>query len=168
MLSREIVVGIFNGSITSWDDPRITALNPTLASFLRFKAVRPYHRTSLSGTTYLFTQSLCSFSSEWNNTYSSGMNIAWGFQQAEAIPSNADMVTAVSFKPFSIGYVGLGDLDLEDINGGRGNIRVAVILVCRKSDPIFMDGPKRTFFIFAESSRKRNSPFGARHRRRRF
>jgi hypothetical protein len=63
------------------------------------------------------------------------MNLEWPFPQTEVIPSNADMITAVSLKPFSIGYVGLGDLDVDDINGGRGNIRVAVILVRTSGQP---------------------------------
>lgn len=148
ILTREIIVGIFNSSITTWDDERIARLNPTIASHVRFKAIRPYHRTTLSGTTYMFTQALSSFSSEWNKTYGSGMNIDWPFQQTEAIPSNADMITAVSFRAFSIGYVGIGDLDSDDISGGRGNIRVSYVQVRPTSSNTCISCTHGTFLYF--------------------
>jgi phosphate transport system substrate-binding protein len=113
------VEGIFNGSITRWDSEVITKLNPGMSLYLQ-DSIRPLHRTSDSGTTFIFTQTLSSFSEEWYTRYGTGLSINWGFQQREPITESAGMITTVSLTPYSIGYVGLDDLTASDAANARG------------------------------------------------
>lgn len=74
-LSREHVVGIYNGSITHWNDSVIQELNPGFK--LPGERIKVVARSDKSGTTEIFTSALSSFSAEWANafgTFSSGLN----------------------------------------------------------------------------------------------
>ena len=55
-LSRDAYAGIFLGTITSWDDPKIAESNRG-ASLPKLK-ISPIHRQAASGTTFVFTQHL--------------------------------------------------------------------------------------------------------------
>ena len=68
-LSRDAVVGIYNGTIQLWKDPILQALNPTVV--LPRGAIRVVVRADDSGTTEVFTSALSAFSTEWANQYGS-------------------------------------------------------------------------------------------------
>jgi ABC-type phosphate transport system substrate-binding protein len=67
VLSRELVVAIYNGTVTQWNDSAIEAMNPNMS--LPERSIRVVARADFSGTTEIFTSALSSFSSEWNRTY---------------------------------------------------------------------------------------------------
>src|ERR1700676_5581313 len=52
-LDGQTLADIFQGNVTSWDDPKIKALNPGVD--LPSKAIAVVHRSDGSGTTFLFT-----------------------------------------------------------------------------------------------------------------
>ena len=55
-LSPDVIAGIFNGTITRWDDPKIAAENKGVK--LPSTAITPLHRSDSSGTTWNFTDYL--------------------------------------------------------------------------------------------------------------
>ncbi len=66
-LSRDHVVGIYNGTYQQWDDPSIQELNPQ-APLPGFR-IRVVVRADYSGTTEIFTHALSAISPQWNDTY---------------------------------------------------------------------------------------------------
>jgi ABC-type phosphate transport system substrate-binding protein len=64
MLSQEMMVGIFNGTIKKWNDPLILARNSVLASVNETIVV--VVRADGSGTTGIFTRALAAFNPNWN------------------------------------------------------------------------------------------------------
>jgi hypothetical protein len=64
MLSQEMIVGIFNGTIKKWNDPLILARNKALASVNETIVV--VVRADGSGTTGIFTRALATFNPNWN------------------------------------------------------------------------------------------------------
>ena len=66
-LTRDALVGVYNGSITQWDDPTIQSVNPGYT--FPNEDIHVVARADFSGTTAIFTSALSSFSSEWSDTY---------------------------------------------------------------------------------------------------
>ena len=66
-LTREVIVGIFNGSYTYWNDSHIQEVNPGIV--LPGETIVPIARADKSGSTEIFTSALASFSSQWLGTY---------------------------------------------------------------------------------------------------
>ncbi|XP_067651132.1 atrial natriuretic peptide receptor 2-like [Haliotis asinina] len=66
-LTRDHVVGIFNGTFRSWNDSSIAERNPFCN--LPNETIKVIARADKSGTTSMFTAALSSFSKEWNDTF---------------------------------------------------------------------------------------------------
>ena len=66
-LTREAIVGIFNGTITRWNDPLLAKHNPALNSINR--TIILIVRSDESGTTDVFTRFLATVDEAWNATY---------------------------------------------------------------------------------------------------
>src|SRR5260221_13002088 len=62
-LDGPTLAAIFAGHITTWDDPKINALNAKVN--LPDKAIAVVHRSDGSGTTFLFTNYLATVSPDW-------------------------------------------------------------------------------------------------------
>ena len=65
VLDGKTLAGIFLGAITSWDDPAIKALNPSLT--LPSDPIVVAHRSDGSGTTFNFTDYLSKESDDWKS-----------------------------------------------------------------------------------------------------
>lgn len=106
ILDGNTLVGIYNATITKWNDPAITALNPQIASKLPAKQITVVHRSDGSGTTAIFTSALSSFSSAW--TAGSGTTINWPADKAgNGVGGNGNqgVAAAIQNTPESVGYV---------------------------------------------------------------
>jgi phosphate transport system substrate-binding protein len=106
ILDGKTLVGIYNATITKWNDPAIVALNPGLASKLPAKQITVVHRSDGSGTTEIFTNALTAFSSAW--TAGHGTSVEWPADQAGSGiggKGNQGVAAAVQNTPDSIGYV---------------------------------------------------------------
>jgi phosphate transport system substrate-binding protein len=66
---------IFLGTITSWDDPKIAALNSGVT--LPSTAIVVVHRSDGSGTTNIFTTYLSSVSPDWKDKVGAGLSVEW-------------------------------------------------------------------------------------------
>jgi phosphate transport system substrate-binding protein len=74
-LNSDVIVNLFLGNITKWNDPKIAALNPGVD--LPDLAVIVVHRSDGSGTTYIFTDYLSSISPVWEDTVGKGTSVKW-------------------------------------------------------------------------------------------
>ncbi|MGA7192138.1 MAG: phosphate ABC transporter substrate-binding protein PstS [Anaerolineales bacterium] len=106
ILDGNTLVGIYNATITKWNDAAIVALNPQLASKLPAKQITVVHRSDGSGTTAIFSNALTSFSTAW--TSGAGTTINWPADKAgNGVGGNGNqgVTAAVQNTPESIGYV---------------------------------------------------------------
>lgn len=109
-LDRPTLVGIYNASITKWNDPAIVALNPDLADKLPAAAITAVHRSDGSGTTEIFTKALSAFDEVWKNSVGAGSSVEWPVDKAGngvGGKGNQGVAAAVQNTPNSIGYVEL-------------------------------------------------------------
>jgi phosphate transport system substrate-binding protein len=74
-LTSEVLSGIYLGKITKWNDPKITHDNKGIN--LPDKAIIVVHRSDGSGTTSIFTNYLCSVSTEWKDKVGTGTSVKW-------------------------------------------------------------------------------------------
>lgn len=108
ILDRATLVGIYNATITKWNDPAIVALNPDLKDLLPDAKITAVHRSDGSGTTELFTKSLASFSEDWKAGGAS--SVEWPVDKAGngvGGKGNPGVAAVVQNTPNSIGYVEL-------------------------------------------------------------
>ena len=92
---------IFNGSITSWNDPAIKKLNPSAS--LPSTAIAVVHRSDGSGTTFNFATYLARVSPEWKNSVGADTAVEWptgiGAKGNEGVAGNVSQLAG------AIGYV---------------------------------------------------------------
>jgi phosphate transport system substrate-binding protein len=70
-----VLVDIFMGRVTKWNDPKIAALNPGVK--LPNQDLIVVHRSDGSGTTYVFTDYLNKFSREWKDKVGYATSVNW-------------------------------------------------------------------------------------------
>jgi phosphate transport system substrate-binding protein len=105
-LDATVLAGMYQGTITSWDDPAIKALNPGVS--LPPLTVVPLHRTGGSGDTFLFTSYLSQPGSSWANSAGFATAVAWpAVSGGQAEGSNADMVSGCAAHPGCVAYIGI-------------------------------------------------------------
>jgi phosphate transport system substrate-binding protein len=80
ILDRQTLVDIYNAKVTTWNDPKIVALNPGLKDYLPAAKITAVHRSDGSGTTEIFTKSLTSFSKDW--TAGGAQSVQWPVDKA--------------------------------------------------------------------------------------
>ena len=98
-LSPETIAAIFDGKITTWNDPAIAADNAGVS--LPATAINPVHRADESGTTANFTDYLSKASNgAW--TYEPGQE--WPASGGEAAQGTSGVVAAIGATAGSIGY----------------------------------------------------------------
>ncbi|HVM73102.1 MAG TPA: phosphate ABC transporter substrate-binding protein PstS [Anaerolineales bacterium] len=104
ILGRQLLVDIYNGKVTTWDDPEIVALNPGLKDYLPSAPITTVHRSDASGTTDIFTHALTAFSADWKA--GAAQSVQWPGKGLGG-KGNAGVAAAILNTPNSIGYVEL-------------------------------------------------------------
>lgn len=101
VLDGPTLADIFLGKITSWSDPAIKKLNPTLD--LPNQAIITVHRSDASGTTFIFVNYLSKVSKEWADRVGFATAVDWpvgiGAKGNEGVAANVARANG------SIGYV---------------------------------------------------------------
>jgi phosphate transport system substrate-binding protein len=112
-MSGPVLAGIYNGSITTWNNPKIAALqSASVASQLPAQTIIPIHRQDSSGDTFIFTSYLSDSDPQWNSTIGYGTTVSWpAVSGSLAATGNSGMVTALTETPYSIAYVGISYLN---------------------------------------------------------
>ena len=96
-----VLASIFMGTITKWNDPQITAINPGVN--LPATDITVVHRSEGSGTTYVFADYLAKTSPEWKKTVGVATALKWPV--GVGAKGNEGVAGLVSQTPGSIGYV---------------------------------------------------------------
>ncbi len=100
-LDAKVLVDIFMGKITKWNDPRIAADNAGVA--LPDETITVVHRADGSGTTFIFTTYLSQVSLDWKRNVGGDKAVSWpvgtGGKGNEGVASYVQRIKN------SIGYV---------------------------------------------------------------
>jgi phosphate transport system substrate-binding protein len=115
-LAPATLAGIFNGSITTWNDPKIAADNPDAT--LPSTAITPVHRGDKSGTTKNFTDYLAKAAGD---VWTAGAVEEWPTAGGEAANGTSGVIASVSGGQGTIGYADesqAGDLGIAKIKVG--------------------------------------------------
>jgi phosphate transport system substrate-binding protein len=119
-LDADTLAAIFQGTVTTWTDPAIAALNPDVTLPDLPIAVR--RRADGSGTTWTFTGYLA-HSPAW--TFGQAAQLDWPV--GEGADGNPGVIAAVKAVPGAIGYAEVGQaaragLDIVQLVNGAGEV----------------------------------------------
>ena len=122
-LNGAVLAGIYDGTITRWNDPAIAGLNQGL--HLPAIAIVPVHRSDSSGDTFIFTSYLSTQDARWNDTIGYGTTAAWP-RVAGALAADGSLATmrACHSAPGCIAYNGISYLS-RALAGGLGEAALA-------------------------------------------
>jgi phosphate transport system substrate-binding protein len=121
-LTPEVIAGIFDSSITKWNDPKIADLNSGVA--LPDAPIAQFHRSDESGTTANFVDYLAATApGVW--TYEGGK--AWTAPGGQGSKGSDGVASSLTSTPNSIGYVELsfvldGGLKAAMVDNGAGAV----------------------------------------------
>ena len=101
-LTDKAIVGIANGTVKYWDNPMLTAINPTLN--LPHKKIVFARRSDASGTTWNFTYFLSSVSLRWRKNFGVKKTINWTCNNVGG-KGNPGVSSILKQTPYSIGYI---------------------------------------------------------------
>jgi phosphate transport system substrate-binding protein len=101
-LTGPVLARIFLGTIKTWNDKAIKALNPEVN--LPANQIVVVHRSDSSGASYAFTDYLAQVSAKWHAFVGAGKLPFWPTSQGVGLPGVAQVIEST---PNSIGYVEL-------------------------------------------------------------
>ncbi len=110
----EVLAEIYLGTISKWNDPKITALNAGVT--LPNLAITPAWRTDGSGTTYVWTNYLTTQSETFKTTVGAGKQVKWPTGQGGK--GSEGVAQILQLTPGSIGYIEENYADKNNIAYG--------------------------------------------------
>lgn len=110
----DLLVDIFMGRVTRWDDPKIAMLNPDVN--LPSTAITVVHRSDGSGTTNVWTSFLTRVSDEWREQIGYATSVNW--PTGIGGNGNEGVAGAVINTPGAIGYNSLSYALLNNMSYG--------------------------------------------------
>jgi phosphate transport system substrate-binding protein len=114
VFNGEVLVDIFLGKITVWNDPRITELNP--GKRLPRLPITVVHRSDGSGTTNVWTSYLSRVSDEWRSRVGFATSVNW--PTGVGGNGNEGVAGVVINTPGAIGYNSLSYALLNNMSYG--------------------------------------------------
>lgn len=102
-ITGELLAEVFMGTITKWNDPKLTALNPGVK--LPDLAITVVHRADGSGTTFNFTDYLTSVSKAWADKVGKGAAVKWPADSSVGGKGNEGVAANVMRVKGAVGYV---------------------------------------------------------------
>ncbi|HEY9215872.1 MAG TPA: phosphate ABC transporter substrate-binding protein PstS [Ancylobacter sp.] len=100
-LDGATIAGIYQGTITKWNDPKIVALNKDAK--LPDVAIVPVYRSDSSGTSFVFTSYLASASPEWKSAVGAATSVQW--PAGSGAKGNEGVASTVKNTKGAFGYV---------------------------------------------------------------
>ena len=105
-LNGTVLAGIYQGTITSWDDDAIAKINPGVP--LPSTRIVPIRRSDSSGDTFLFTGYLSAQDPAWKSALAFGTTVAWPHVSDEvSAKGNSGMVAACQAHRGCVAYIGI-------------------------------------------------------------
>ncbi len=103
-LTAQVVAGIYQGQVKTWNDPAITGLNPGMK--LPAHKIVVYCTSEPGGASYVFNQWLAQSVPSWNASVGqAGLAPQWP-PAATCLPSQSTLVQQVKSTPYSFGFAG--------------------------------------------------------------
>jgi phosphate transport system substrate-binding protein len=102
-MTPDLIVSIFLGKVTNWNDPKIAAVNPGI-KFPDLQLV-VIHRSDGSGTTYIWTDYLTKISPEWAAKVGKATSVNWPVGLGGK--GNEGVSGLIKQTPGAIGYIEL-------------------------------------------------------------
>ena len=99
----DTIAGVFLGQIKKWNDPKLTALNPSAK--LPDQEIVVVHRSDGSGTTYIWTDYLSKISPEWKSKVGTNTSVNW--PTGIGGKGNEGVAGQIKQTPGALGYVEL-------------------------------------------------------------
>ncbi len=112
VLSGDVLVDIYMGRITRWNDRRIVNLNPSLN--IPAIPITVVHRSDGSGSTNLWTSYFSRISNEWKSNIGFGTSVSW--PTGVGANGNEGVAGIVMNTPGAIGYNSLAYALINDIS----------------------------------------------------
>ena len=124
ILTPKVLAGIFDGTITNWNDPAIAAVNPGVT--LPTLAIQSVHRAEDSGTTDNFTKYLAAAS---GGDWTAAPGKSWSAPGGVAAQGSDGVSKQIESTDGSIGYVEWGfaqddGLSVAQIDNGGGAVEL--------------------------------------------
>jgi len=110
-LTGTILAGIYNGSITSWNNAAIATINPGVS--LPSSTIVPVVRSDPAGTTYVLTDFLSQSSPWWSTNVGKGISVdfsKYAPPSETAVKGNSLVLSTVAKTSNAIGYSDLTDV----------------------------------------------------------
>jgi len=108
-LTGTILTGIYNGTITTWNNSAIAEINPGVT--LPSATIVPVVRSDSAGTTYVLTDFLSQSSSWWATKVGKGISVSFPPVTGEkGEHGNSAVLAYVSGNKYTIGYSDLTDV----------------------------------------------------------
>ncbi len=114
VFNADVLVNIYMGNITRWNDAKITALNP--GRNLPALPITVVHRSDGSGTTNIWTSYFTNVSDEWRARVGFGTSVNW--PTGIGANGNEGVAGVVMNTPGAIGYNSLAYALINDISYG--------------------------------------------------
>ena len=114
VLTVDLVAKIFRSAITSWSDPAIAALNPSLQ--LPNARIAVCVRSDKSGTTEIFKTALALAEPAFAAQIGSSSAASWPNATVSFRDGNSGVAAFVAETAFSIGYVGLAEAQALELS----------------------------------------------------
>jgi phosphate transport system substrate-binding protein len=109
VLNGTLLAGMYNGTITYWDNQRIKNVNPGVS--LPHLKVVPIHRKDTSGDTFLFTSYLAVQDQDWDNAIGYGTRTKWPPVKGELKEAGSQAIMRVCAQnPGCVAYNGISHL----------------------------------------------------------
>jgi phosphate transport system substrate-binding protein len=108
-LSGSVLADIYLGTVTNWNDSRISAMNPGVP--LPNQVIIPLYRSGAAGTTFVLTDLLSKDNATWASKVGKGIQVSFPKIPGElAQSSNTNLLNYVVKNANTIGYVDLSDV----------------------------------------------------------
>jgi len=116
-LNGKVLAGMYGGTVKTWNDPQIAALNPGVN--LPATPVVPLHRSDGSGDTFVFTQYLSKQDPDgWGKSTGFGTTVNFPAVPGALGENGAGgMVTGCAATPGCVAYIGVSYLDQANQKG---------------------------------------------------
>jgi phosphate transport system substrate-binding protein len=111
-LTGPVVADMFLGTITSWNDPKIKALNPGVN--LPSTKVTPIYRSDGSGDSFVFSSYLSAVSPDFKSKI--GASTQPPFKTGTGAAKNSGVAAAIQSTDGAIGYVGISYIAADSLN----------------------------------------------------
>ena len=162
-LDPDTLAAIFLGTITTWNDPALAALNTGVT--LPDEPIQVVHRSDSSGTTSIFTGYLAQISTKWADTVGKGKEVQWPVGLGGQ--GNDGVAAVVQQQAGSIGYVELSyatesGLSMATLKNQAGNF-ITPSLESTSAAAVGVEFPADLRFSVSNSAGERGLPHRGSH-----